>query len=367
MKILFIIDSLCGGGAEKLLNDMIPYIIKMYYCEVLVLSNDNDKYSDALRDRGIVVNRIPMNNHIGRIIHIKRYIKTRKFDIVHANLFPIIYYCAVIRRILKNDAIKFVMTEHSTYNRRRRYRILRPIEKYIYGSYDCVVSISLQVQDALLNWIGEKGRDKCAVIYNGIALNLFFEAMGHKRSFVFPGIQNNDKLLCMVGSFTKQKNHIEMIEIMKLLPQEYKLILLGEGPLRSMIEEHVIKCKLNDRIKFMGFRKDVARFLKTIDIVVIPSKWEGFGLITVEGMACGKQIVAFDIPGISEVMGDVGYKVPINQIEKFAHAVIEASCHLGDVSVKNRCIERALKYDISATVYNYLELYKKLHLGKNEL
>ena len=365
MKILFIIDSLCGGGAEKLLNDMIPYIIKKYYCEVLILSNKNDKYSDILRNYGVIVNRIPMNNHIGRVIYIKKYIKTRKFDIVHANLFPVIYYCAIIRRILKKHAIKFVMTEHSTYNRRRRYSILRPIEKYIYGSYDCVVSISLHVQAALLNWIGEKKRDKYAVIYNGVAFNLFFEAIGYNRSFVFSGIQNNDILLCMVGSFTKQKNHIEMIEIMKLLPKEYKLILLGEGPLRPMIEEYVMKCKLNDRIRFMGFRKDVARFLKTIDIVVVPSKWEGFGLITVEGMACGKQIVAFDIPGISEVMGDIGYKVPVNQMEKFAHAVIEASCHLSDVSVKNRCIERAQKYDISTTVHNYLKLYQKLYSGKN--
>lgn len=361
MKILFIIDSLCGGGAEKLLNDMIPYIIKKYYCEVLILSNKDDKYSDILRNYGVIVNRIPMNNHIGRVIYIKRYIKTRKFDIVHANLFPVIYYCAIIRRILKKRAIKFVMTEHSTYNRRRRYSILRPIEKYIYNSYDCVVSISLQVQDALLNWIGEKKGDKYAVIYNGVALNLFFEAIGYKRSFVFPGIQNNDILLCMVGSFTKQKNHTDMIEIMKLLPQEYKLILLGEGPLRPMVEEHVTKCKLKDRIKFMGFRKDVARFLKTIDIVVVPSKWEGFGLITVEGMACGKQIVAFDIPGISEIMGDVGFKVPVNQIEKFAHGVVEASCHLSDVSVRNKCIERAQKYDISTTAHNYLKLYQKLY------
>lgn len=52
----------------------------------------------------------------------------------------------------------------------------------------------------------------------------------------------------------------------------------------------------------LEFRKDIPEITQTIDIAVIPSKWEGFGLVAIEAMACGKPIVATDIPGLAEVV-----------------------------------------------------------------
>ena len=140
MKILYIIDSLSGGGAEKLLHDILPRIKMNHECEVLLLTDKNDKYSLDLKTKGIKINIIPFGNHFRRIIYIKKYIQKNSFDIVHANLFPVTYYCSVVKRIITKNCPIFVMTEHSTDNHRRHIRWVKPIDKWIYYAYDHIIS-----------------------------------------------------------------------------------------------------------------------------------------------------------------------------------------------------------------------------------
>ena len=95
MRVLFVIDSLCGGGAEKLMNDMLPLINSdTYACDLLILTEKDQKYLDSLRNNGIKVTVVPAQckSHIQRIGFIKKFIKTGNYDIVHANLFPVINY-----------------------------------------------------------------------------------------------------------------------------------------------------------------------------------------------------------------------------------------------------------------------------------
>ena len=66
--------------------------------------------------------------------------------------------------------------------------------------------------------------------------------------------------------------------------------------------------KLQKKVHLLGFRKDVARVLKTIDVLVIPSLWEGFGLIAVEAMASQTPVIVSDVPGLAEVVGEAGVK-----------------------------------------------------------
>ena len=105
MKILFVNNGLAGGGVEKLLNDMLPLINESRnYCELLILFDGNAKYLESLRNNGVKVQIVPKNiykkGHFQRILYIMNYIKNNDFDIVHANEFPLIYYCSIIKMIL---------------------------------------------------------------------------------------------------------------------------------------------------------------------------------------------------------------------------------------------------------------------------
>ncbi|WP_225361767.1 glycosyltransferase [Ligilactobacillus salivarius] len=178
---------------------------------------------------------------------------------------------------------------------------------------------------------------------------------------MLPGIGEKDKLLCIIGSLTEQKNYFFMLEVMENLPDNYHLLCLGEGPLKQEIMNKIQQKKLQKKVHLLGFRKDVARVLKTIDVLVIPSLWEGFGLIAVEAMASQTPVIVSDVPGLAEVVGEAGVKCSVNDVEKFVQAIkkvvsdSEYSHKLTKLSEK-----QASKYDIRKMTENYLRLYKHL-------
>ena len=360
MKVLYICNSLIGGGAEKLLNDLLPVMSQttILECELLLLTDKNAKYLQNLKNQGIKITIVPQRftSHLSRIRYIAKFIEKNRFDIVHANLFPTFYYCSLIKKI-KHLNIKLVMTEHSTDNRRRHIRLARPLEKWIYSSYDKVICISPETQAALCRWLEEDRKEKFPVIYNGIPIEQYLKALPYNREDVFSGIRGNDMLLCMVGSFTNQKNHAFMVEVMKHLPAKYKIIFVGEGKLKDEIEKLVCEYNLHDRIKFLGFRTDAINLMATSGLIVVPSKWEGFGLVAVEAMACGKPVVCSNVPGIAGVVGDAGLASEIEDPVTFANAIIRFEDRGLYETCSSKAYIRAQHFDIHTMCEEYLKVY----------
>ena len=169
--------------------------------------------------------------------------------------------------------------------------------------------------------LAKKKTEKYSVISNGVPLQDFYIAKPCIRSELIETYNSGDILLCMIGSFTEQKNHIFAMEILKMLPSYFKLILVGEGILLETIKKYAEEHKLCGRVFFLGFRNDIGSIMKSSDMVIIPSKWEGFGLIAVEAMACGIPIICSDVPGLSEVVSDVAIKIKQGDLLHFAKSI----------------------------------------------
>lgn len=362
MNILYLNNGLAGGGIEKLLNDLLPIINANYYCELLILTDRNEKYIDSLRNNGINITIVPKtaNNIIRKYCFIKAYILNNNFDIIHANGFPMIYYIAIIKKMLRKKCPPIVMTEHNTDNRRRHHKLLRPIEQFIYHSFSKIASISAPTQAALLDWlrIKDKRRKDFCVIYNGINIDQFKETAAVDRTSLLKSINYDDVLICMVGTFTQKKNHKIMISVMKQLPDNYKLLCLGEGPLKDSIMEEVEDNGLNERFIFLGFRTDVASIIKASDAIVIPSIWEGFGLIAAEAMACGVPVIASNVPGLADVVGDAGLLVTPTSSADIVEKILSFS------NERKTLIERGYLrvplFDINSMANSYCDLYESV-------
>lgn len=364
MKILFISDLLAYGGASKLIYDLMQLLNdNANTCELLILTDKNSKYLDSLTELGIEVTVMPksVSGHWARIKYIKTFIVDGEYDIIHANLFPVIYYVSFVKRFLGKKCPPIVMTEHSTDNKRRHKRHLRPLEKFVYKKYDHIISISDQADSQLRKWLSdEKDSSRYSVVENGIDVKRFKRAKGYLKEQLYSDYKNNDILMIMVGSFTPQKNHEKMIEALSKLDDRYKLLLIGEGPLLSQIQEKVKKMKLEKRVLFLGFRKDIPEVMHTVDLIVIPSKWEGFGLIAAEAMACGIPIVASDVMGLSDVVADCGLKCDCNDVNSIVQTIIK----IQDVETQKRLVEKGIrrveKYDIGRVASEYYEIYKAI-------
>ena len=125
-------------------------------------------------------------------------------------------------------------------------------------------------------------------------------------------IGEGEKIVLMVAAMREQKDHETLIRASKLLPQEYRIIFVGEGERMEEVQNYARE-NGSASILFLGRRADVPSIMKASDVFVLSSKWEGFGLVVVEAAATGLPVVASDVDGLNGVVKTIGGQV----IEQF--------------------------------------------------
>lgn len=360
MKILHIITSLELGGAEKLLSELIPFQKKAGYdVELMILSDINSVFQKDLIEKGIKVivsnynsKKSPLN-----IFAIAKQIKKENYDIVHVHLVHSQYWTRCAKLLDFNRKRKYITTEHSTSNKRRNSIIFKLIDKFIFRGYDKIVSISEATQNSLKKWIGGDAQNYC-VIANGVDLSRFDNVIPLlKKEF---GFEENDTILMMVSRFQEAKNQKGVVVALKYLPKEYKLVFVGDGILEKDVQNFVKNEKEEARVKFLGLRKDIPQLLKTADIIIQYSFFEGFGITAVEGMASHKPVIASDVPGLAEVVKGAGFLCNKDNPKELADTILKLKDENVYKEVADRCLERSKKFTIKNSADEYLKLYNKI-------
>ena len=367
MKVLHVINNLGSGGAEKLIEEFLPLMnnFEGVKADVLLLTDKNNVFDKHLKKCGVKVDVIPIRNlySLANVYYIRKYIVEGDYDIVHTHLFPAFYWVSIASKLIAKNKPKFVMTEHSTHNKRREKKYLRCVEKIMYSSYDKIISISQSVQDNLIRWLQPKPEDikKFIVIQNGINIEKFIEAKPYNKAEINSKFTQDTKLICMVGRFSEQKDQTTLIKAMKKLPSDVHLLLVGEGPLKEKNQNLAKEIGVEDRVHFLGFRNDVPRILRTVDIVVLSSHWEGFGLAAVEGMAAGKPVVASDVPGLGDIVQGAGMLFLKENSAELADKIKKLFQEEDEYNkVVKRCIARAGSLSIKRMLERYINVYKEL-------
>jgi glycosyltransferase involved in cell wall biosynthesis len=139
------------------------------------------------------------------------------------------------------------------------------------------------------------------------------------------------------------------------------LALVGDGELRGQFERQAESLGIAKRVHFLGARSDVAELLKMADIYVHVPVFEGFGIAAAEAMAAGKPIIASDVPGLAQVVGDAALLVPPSDSEALAAAIrrLIASPELR-LQLARAAVERSSQFSIEKTVEAYIELYRAI-------
>lgn len=136
------------------------------------------------------------------------------------------------------------------------------------------------------------------------------------------------KLLIACGRLTEQKGYIDLLAAVALAKQHVDLGLwiLGEGPLRNVLQEKVIELGLSDRVQFLGFVPDPRVYFAAADAFVLSSWWEGFGNVIVEAMSVSTPVIVTDCeygPGEIVDHGRSGLVVPVRRPDKLADAIVQ--------------------------------------------
>lgn len=356
MKVLQIITSLNVGGAEKLLIESVPlYQKEGIEMDVLTLKNTKTLFWEKLEKetngnlKGLTSNSVYNPLLIFKIIP---YLK--KYDLIHIHLFPTLYW-VVLAKTLSFSKTPMIYTEHSTSNRRRSNLLFKFIDRFIYKRLSKIITIADEVDKEIKKHL-DFPQEKFQLIQNGVDIAFYNSAIPYPKTDFF---DNQDTLLIQVSSFRWQKDQNTLIKALKLLPENVKLLLVGTGSLMEDSQHLVQELNLTERVKFLGSRNDVARLLKTSDIVILSSKHEGLSLSNIEGMSASKPFIGSNVPGLREIVKDHGLLFEQGNSEELAKTIQNL---IDNLTYKNeiadKCYQRAKEFNIHSMVEKYVETYK---------
>lgn len=361
MKVLQVINWMDTAGAEKLLLETIPlYNKKGVKTDLLLLNGKKTPFLQQLESLN-VCNIYSLGHgslyNPKLIVRIIPYLK--KYDVVHVHLFPSLYWVA-ISKIMGFSSVKLVYTEHATSNRRMQNLLFRLFDKYVYNRYVKIVCISSKVDEAIKRHL-KAPECKFTLINNGINISKVINETPYLKSDLELQIREDDILLIQVSRFQAQKDQSTLIKSLMHLPNNVHLLLVGEGLLKGESERLAFNLGLSKRVHFLGIRLDVLKLLKTADIVVLSTHYEGLSLASIEGLASGKPFVASNVPGLAEIVSGAGVLFPRQDDKSLA---VELKKLIVDKDYYNlimtQCLKRAEAYDIDIMVQQHINLYKSL-------
>lgn len=327
-KILFVVESLSGGGAEKVLTTIIKNLNKEKY-DVTVYSivktgvyvKDIENYCDlkyALKD----YNHCSMFGKFFYKLKIK-LIYSLNIDFVYRWLIKEKYDIEIA--FVEGFDTKLVAASHNKKSKKYAWvhcdLIANPHtnihyksiddEREVYTKFDKIFAVS---NDVKKSFIKKFKINNITVQYNPIDS---FEIIN--KSMEKQNVLKNDCLnLITIGRLEKQKGYDRILKIAKKLKQEgyeFKLYILGKGSLKDDFDKYIVKHNLSDCIKLLGFKKNPYKYLKCADIFICSSYAEGFSTVATEAMILGIPIVTTNCSGMKELFGKYNCGIIANNDE----------------------------------------------------
>lgn len=289
-------------------------------------------------------------------------------DIDSKNPLTVLKLLTSIRQIIKKNDISIVHTHHrmaAFYI--RLLKLVHPKLIHVYTAHnvfkDKLPLYKFALKNAKSVAVGEAvnknlkedvGITDSRVIYNGVVLKETDDQVDEIISY--GGI----KLGC-IARLSEQKGLTYLLDAMSLLTvKDIRLFIVGDGELRNELENKVKELHLQDSVTFLGYRKDISECINSFDFCVLPSVFEGFGLVAIEAFMNSKTLVATDIPGLNEVVTNKnGILVPAKDPAALASAIDKLAT---DATLRQELSSQAKKdYENKFSYPLFLENYRALY------
>ena len=349
-RVLHVLQMNGIGGVQELVYNLATELSNLGAdIHIFTFLNADKTYIKLYQQNNIPVFISPYKpSDIRNIRLLYKYLKENNMEFVHVhNTFPQIF-CSLILRLL-GHSLKGVITEHSYDSKRRGKSYLRWIDEWTYKPYSKIITVSESVNNNLQIWLRGINKERFTTIVNGIDINRFAKALPTDRKSL--GMSPDDFIIASVGRLVPEKGFVTIIDSLTQLPNNYKLVVIGNGPYRSSLENLIIEKGLTERVKLVGNKRNVENFLKAADMYVSASQTEGFGLTIIEAAAAGLPVIGTDIPAYRSLL-------PANQL--FA---IDDSNQLASLILRGDYIcpkDIVCKYTSEAMAKHYFAIYSQI-------
>lgn len=354
-NLLFILPLLNGGGAERVVINLLNHLDREKFTIHLALLEKKGRY---LQELPTDINIIDLNVQKARYSFFKiiKTIKRVNPDIVFSTLGYLNLYISIFRPLFSKKTL-FIGRETtivSIANQLETYpKIFNFLYRKFYKNLDLIVTQSEFMKHDLVNHYAIPDQ-QIVVINNPIDINKV-ETMANEELVELERKKIN--LLAVGRLKNRTKGFDDLLDMVNALDDNYHLTILGEGPDEEKLKEQIKALNLENRVTLLGFVANPYAYMKQADLLLLTSHYEGFPNVVLEANLCGTPVLAFDAPGgVGEIIReDLNGKLVehrdlnlfINEIKTFNFDKYDAQ------TMRENIYER---YSVNKIIRNYEQL-----------
>ncbi len=345
-KILQVIGGMNRRGAESFIMNVYRKIDRnKVQFDFLVYSDKKQDFEDEIISLGgrvihINISSIKIINNIKKIRNVIE--EFGPYKAIHAQT---LHNIGIVWEAAKHyPEILRIAHSHSTHNKKKSSLLLFIYEmwtKFIIKKYTHIMLAC--GYEAGIYLFGERFKKDGIIIKNAIDIYLFNKENSEEIDKIRSDLNIKDELVIgSIARFSDVKNHPFMLKIamyLKINKINFCMLFIGDGEERNNIYQKVNKLGLNNEIKFLGVRNDINNLMHVIDVLLMPSFWEGNPVTLIEAQAAGLPCVISDsIPNENDFDLNLVYKCSLNSpIDEWVKTIIESS--------KHRCLDNDLIFN----------------------
>ena len=309
-RVLYLSHAFAVGGAEEMVLNLIRHLPPSYVPAVACI-HEAGPIGLEIERTGVpfkVLGLTPGLRHPFDLLRLRDFLHECQPDIVHTFLLTGSLYGRFAALMARVPVV--IGTEVNVYE--RKHALHARAERWLMRDTDAVVASAESVRDFYIRQV-KADPAKVEVIYNAVDWAQLQATVSRDEMRASVEVPAGAPLLTIIARLTEQKGHRILLDALARtdLAHAY-LLVVGDGPLRDVLERQVANLGLSARVRFLGARRDLGNILAATDVFVMPSFWEGLPLAMVLAMGAGLAVVATRVAGIPEVVQDgvTGLLVP---------------------------------------------------------
>ena len=357
MKILHIIDTLGPGGAQILLKGIFEkYQNSNFYLFVL-------RKTDTIipiNHTNVIFSKSYFKYSIKSFCELKKIISKNKIDILHCHLLKSQIFTFVLKQLFF-PKIKVIFHEHGEI-----FINNRTIFKYFMKNSQKKVNLYVATSNATKNALVSKteiDKTKITVLFNYILSENFTKKqikINIPEIKLKYNISKHEIILGYAGRLSQEKGCEYLIKSLPFVDKKIKLLIAGERKEEKNLKQIIRNLKIEKKVIFLGYITDMMTFYPLIDIFIIPSEHESFGLTAIESQAMGIPVIASNIPGLNEIVEDKKNGL-LFEAKKLKDLAQKINTLINNQNIKEDLIkgglENAKKYQIEDYYQKLLNIY----------
>jgi glycosyltransferase involved in cell wall biosynthesis len=359
-KLLIFIPSIEDGGVEKNLFLLSNYLSQKINKVEILTCNYNYKYlfNKKIKFSGtrnpFFFNRNRYAKYLVCLFILSlNIIKDRNVTVF---AFQANIYAIIVSKLL---GIKIITRSNSAPQGWSKNYLKQIIFRFLLRRADSIIVNSKEFKKEM----DKRYKIKTNFIYNPFNIKFIEKKIKKKINFNFYKKKNLN--IISIGRLTEQKDHLTLLRAFSLVVKKIdaKLLIIGKGKLKNYLQDFVLNNNLSDHVKLLGYNKNPYNFIKTADIFILSSKFEGLPNVLLEAQFLKKYIISTDCPtGPKEILlnGKAGDLFPVGDYVKLSKIILNYNYQSQKIKKKiNLGLKKFYRFDMNKNCLKYLNILNK--------